>query len=150
MITPQHKHCRASFILCAVMLLYHKLFRPPARAQSPITQCQRGGKNSCAPLCSYFKDIPTRDQVHPYWPDSSGQEEPGTSEFTVIISHSPRAAASQHVKLFILSPAGAHFPLLCHCIPSRVTYSAFVWIICLLWGLHPQYAVEICAFHIKP
>lgn len=34
-------------------------------------------KTSFAPLRSYFKDIPTRDQVHPYWPDSSGQEDSG-------------------------------------------------------------------------
>lgn len=51
LITPQHKHCRASFILHAVMLLYHKLFRPPARAQSPITQCHMGGKNPSTHHC---------------------------------------------------------------------------------------------------
>lgn len=94
LITPQHKHSRASFILCVAMLLDHKLFRPQTRAQSLITRCQRGGETTLVHrYVLYFKDFLTSNQVHLLWSDSSGQEEPGTSEFTVIKSRSLWAAS---------------------------------------------------------
>lgn len=150
LITPQHKHCRASFILHAVMLLYHKLFRPPARAQSPITQSHMGEKRKkkpCAHHCILILRIsPLGTKCILTSLTAPDRREPRTSEFTVIISHNPQATASQHVKLFIFSLA-AHFLLLWHCNALHVSYSAFIQIICLFWVLYPVFSGNLCVLH---
>lgn len=92
----------------------------------PITQSGRGGKNLVRAAVFLFEEDPQQGREHPCCSDSSGQKQPRTSEFTVIISRSPRPVAQQHVKLFILSSTFPSLlplqPIACHILSLHLDY----------------------------